>query len=251
MKKTLPVAVLGALVLAHVTCNQVILTAPPGSTLLLSINPEFIPAHGGVAVVSALVIEPTGTPVPDGTVVQFFTTLGRIDEQGKTNDGVARVNLTSDARSGTAQVTAFSGDAADGPLPVEIGAVLPENVVVTADPPRINLSVSRTTHVFAYVLDVNGNPVPNVPVLFRVIGVPQPVPSVSPQPSPTPTPVPTPPTTDFIDSQNPVHTDTNGRAEAIVRTQRVAGTPAIIRVEAVVLGGGGELITNFVDIPVQ
>jgi hypothetical protein len=240
-RKTLAVAAVAALVLAHVTCNQAILTAPPGATLFLSINPGFIPAHGGVAVVSALVMEPAGTPVPDGTVVQFFTTLGRIDEQGKTNDGVARVNLTSDARSGIAEVTAISGEASDGPVEVQIGAFLPENVFVTADPPRINLSVSRTTHVFAYVVDANGNPVPNVLVLFRVVGVAQ--------PSPSPAPSPTPPATDFIDSQNPVFTDTNGRAEVIVRTQRAAGTPAVIRVEAVVLGAAQP--TGFVDIPVQ
>ena len=85
-------------------CHQVILTAPPGSTITLIANPGFISANGGVSVISALVFEPAGTPVPDGTVVQFFTNLGRIDEQGKTNDGVARVNLVADSRSGLLRV---------------------------------------------------------------------------------------------------------------------------------------------------
>src|SRR5437867_1464828 len=91
------------------TCNQAIMNAPPGSTITLIANPEFIAAHGDVSVISGLVLKATGDPVPDGTVVQFFTNLGRIDEQGKTNDGVVRVNLVSDSRSGTATVTAVSG----------------------------------------------------------------------------------------------------------------------------------------------
>jgi hypothetical protein len=96
-------------------CGQVILTAPAGSRLVLEANPPFIEAHGGVSVITAVVIEPAGTPVPDGTVVQFFTTLGRIDEQGRTNDGVARVNLLATSLSGVASVTAVSGGEAPEP----------------------------------------------------------------------------------------------------------------------------------------
>ena len=85
------------------SCGQALLSAPSGSTLQIFVNPPFIAANGDTAVVSVLAIEPAGTPVPDGTVVQFFTTLGQIDEQAKTNDGVARVNLISDARNGHGQ----------------------------------------------------------------------------------------------------------------------------------------------------
>ena len=95
-------------VLGAVHC-QAILTAPLGSVLRMEANPPFIEANGGVSVISVAVIEPTGTVVPDGTVVQFFTTLGQIDEQGKTNDGIARVNLRSTGLSGVASVTAVSG----------------------------------------------------------------------------------------------------------------------------------------------
>ncbi|MFI5183889.1 MAG: hypothetical protein ACHQNV_05795, partial [Vicinamibacteria bacterium] len=65
--------VLLLLALVHVTCNHAILTAPPGSSLALFANPAFISANGDVSVISALVIEPAGTVVADGTVVQFFT----------------------------------------------------------------------------------------------------------------------------------------------------------------------------------
>jgi adhesin/invasin len=167
-------------------------------------------------------------------VVQFFTTLGRIQEQGKTNDGVARVNLTSDSRSGNATVTAISGAAeVDSPLTIEVGAVLPERVIVIASPPRIVLSVSRTTHVFATVLDASGNPVANVPVIFRVAAANA--------------------STEFMESGGrPIFTDTNGRAEDVVRTQRPVGSPpGTITVEAVVLSGTPITTGNTVVIPVQ
>ena len=112
-KKPLAAAVLAVSAWA---CHQAILTAPAGSAMSLFANPTFICSNGCTSTISAIVIEAnTNTPVADGTVVQFFTTLGRIEEQGKTNDGVARVNLISDGRSGTAGITAFSGSATAQP----------------------------------------------------------------------------------------------------------------------------------------
>jgi hypothetical protein len=186
------------LVLFLGTCNQAIMTAPPGSTFAtgtLVANPGFIAAHGDVSVISGLVLKATGIPVADGTVVQFFTNLGKIDEQGKTNDGVVRVNLVSDSRSGTATVTAFTGASAgpsflDGPVvgfstgsitggsavsaamdtataTVIIGSARPDHVVLTANPPRIKTGTSTT--LLAQVFDKDGNPVANVPVIFQII----------------------------------------------------------------------------------
>jgi hypothetical protein len=105
----------GALALSGIaawSCHQVPFTAPPGSLIQLSANPQKVPAYGGVSIISALVIEPAGTLVPDGTVVQFFTNMGTIDPQGKTNDGVATVKFVSDTRSGTATIQACSGGGA-------------------------------------------------------------------------------------------------------------------------------------------
>lgn len=154
------------------SCGQALLTAPVGSTLAISVNPPFIAANGDVAIVSVLALEPAGTPVPDGTVVQFFTTLGVIDEQGKTNDGVARVNLRSDSRSGTAKVTVFSGPATTT-ADVIIGATRPARMVPVLIDARIDLSQGVSTARFKVtVLDSNGNPVASVPVRFSVVDNP-------------------------------------------------------------------------------
>jgi hypothetical protein len=195
---------------------QAILTAPPESTIVLSANPTFIPANRGVSVLTATVIEPAGTPVPDGTVVQFFTSLGVISEQGKTNDGVARVNLISDSRSGRALVTARSGANESNEIEVAIGSVLPTFVLVTASPGR--LTSSRSAQIVANVNDENGNGVPNVPVIFEVIQ------GTAPSPSPSPG---LPGFTEELESGGrPVFTDNSGRAHDVLSTRYPRDLPA-------------------------
>jgi hypothetical protein len=204
-----------ALALAAFTlgCGQAIITAPIGSTMAMNINPPFISANGDAAVVSVLVLEPAGTPVPDGTVVQFFTTLGRIDEQGKTNDGVARVNLQSDTRSGTARISAFSGPAtATGE--VTVGSTRPTRVIMALIDARIDLSDGRSIARFkATVTDANGNFVVSVPVRFSVVDSPA---------------------TDSILGSDTT-TDNNGDAFSAVQTKRTA--PGTIRVRVQVFAG--------------
>jgi hypothetical protein len=236
MRGTRILALMTALALC--ACQQVILTAPPGSTIFLTANPPSIPAYGGVSVISGLISEAAGTPVSDGTVVQFFTTLGRIDEQGKTSDGVVRVNLVSDGRSGEATVTAFSGGGSAAPAPtassspgnaggsasssttgqvtVKIGSSLPAHMVLVAVPNR--LTDQRWSRITANVFDGSGNPLARVPVIFTIGGS-------------TPTPTPTPTTVragigtaltqaeDWLDSDSaPVFTDNNGQAFDVLRT---------------------------------
>jgi hypothetical protein len=233
---------------AQLTCHQAILTAPPGSTLTLFANPPFIPANGGVSVISALVIEPAGTPVADGTVIQCFTTLGRVDEQSKTNDGVARFNLVSDSRSGTAVVTCSSGGPAEpGPAPsaspttapvptpggsgsgsvqVVIGSARPDKVFVTADPNPIQADGPRESVISAFVVDEFGNAVANVQVFFSFKD---------------------PPTTERLEGEGqPKFTDNNGRAQDVLRTQYPPGSvPKQVTIVATVPTGElGEVVVT-------
>jgi hypothetical protein len=174
--------------------------------ITMSASPSFVPANGGVSVITAILVEPAGTFAPDGTEVFFFTNLGRVDASGKSVDGVVRVNFVSDSRSGKATVTGISG----GPAPsapttptttqpaggaldvtasastvprvlaagdiataqnqdqvtIDIGNALPTRVLVTANPPV--LANARAATIVANVFDANGNPVQNVPVFFTL-----------------------------------------------------------------------------------
>jgi hypothetical protein len=248
------------------SCNQAIMTAPQGSTLTLTANPTFIPANGGVSVISALLIEPAGTPVADGTVVQFFTDLGSIPEQGKTNDGVCRVNFVSDSRSGDAHITAVSGggslptpsststtlpstttttlagqtvgisaaagDAvgiasdASSTVTVTIGNPNTGSVFVVADPPRI--TNSRSTHIIANVFDGSGNPIRSVPVFFSIVKDPA---------------------TEFMDDPGPVFTDNNGQASSVMRTRR--STSGTATVQASVPGGKAGTVDVAIVVPTE
>lgn len=210
---------------ALASCGQAILSAPTGSTLQIFVNPSFINANGDKAVVSVLATEPAGTPVPDGTVIQFFTTLGSIDEQAKTNDGVARVNLISDARNGTAVVTAASG-----PVSVQL-----ENIVIGA--PRvstvrtqaletIDLRQGRSqASVRATVLDDKGNPIPGIIVRFTVTQSPA---------------------TDRFPHGSDVTTNNNGEAVNTVQTSRTTAGTITIKVEVL-----APLTGTIPDITVQ
>jgi hypothetical protein len=192
-------------------------------------NPPFIPANGGVSVISCLLVEPAGFPVPDGTVMQCFTTLGRIDPQGETKDGVARVNLVSDSRSGTASVTCVSGGPAVAPsvspsaspspvvggggsggtgsasTTVAIGSALPARIVVVPNPPR--LASNRCTTIVATVYDANGNPVFNVPIILSVSSTAGPVEEF------------------FQGGSSPIFTDTNGQVSDVMCTRRPVDDP--------------------------
>lgn len=238
-------ALLVLLALGQSTCNQAILTAPSGSSLDMFANPTFISSNGGVSVISVLVIEPAGTPVPDGTVVQFFTDLGDIPEQGKTNDGVVRVNLRATGRSGEANITAFSGGGnAPTPTPsptptpgsgtetvflaaagntatakVTIGTVGANSVLVTADPSRI--TNSRSTQITATVFDATGNPLPGAPVYFDVD------PALGGA-------------TNYMDSGGQARfTDSNGQAFDVMRTRNTVAGTATVRARVPTGGTGG------------
>jgi hypothetical protein len=196
-------------------CETAPLTAPDGSTIILQANPTFVIANGGTSVVTAVVVEPAGTFVPDGTEVTFLTSLGRVDQVGKTVNGLARVNFVSDARSGTATITALSGQASGAPPTVDItvGSALPSRVAVTADPPHI--SAGRPATLRATVFDERGNPVQNVPVSFSVTG-----------------------STVRLDSGGAfLYTDSNGQVTDTLRTSAPAGSTGTVTVTATTANG--------------
>ena len=182
--------------LAAATCEKVPLTAAPGTTLTLIANPTFVAANGGRSLLTAILIEPAGTFVPDGTEVFFFTDLGTVaDQSAKTVNGVARTYFIADSLSGDAHVQAISGGpAAAAPSAsaspggggtggggvsvsggtgsdsktITVGSANPVKVLVSASPQRL-IPPGRSS-IVANVFDGNGNPVRNVPVIFSIFG---------------------------------------------------------------------------------
>ena len=223
-----------------IACESVPLTAAPGTSMTLIANPPFVIASGGVSVVTAILVEPAGTFVPDGTEVFFFTDLGRVDASGKTVNGVARVNFVADSRSGQATITAISGGPAPAASPatgtgagtgsasvkISIGSSLPTRVLVAANPQRI--TSPRQSTITATVLDQFGNPVQNVPVAFSLSG------SLIEE--------------TLTSGGAPLFTDSNGQArDTLVTKAPAGGVQKTVTVAATTANGIEGSVTVFID----
>jgi PKD repeat protein len=156
------------------SCDRVPLTAPTQSTIQLFSAAPSVPLNGSVDLI-ATITEQAGTPVPDGTLVSFTTTLGRVDpSETRTDNGKATVKLMAGTQSGTARVTAFSGAATSGTgdnatagasIEVLIGAAAAQTVAVRAEPASVPPS-GGSVQIIALVLDESGNLLSGIPVTF-------------------------------------------------------------------------------------
>jgi len=151
--------------LIEVSCDKAALTAPTGSTITLFSNTTIVPL-GGTAEITAQVFASGNIPVHNGTVVTFTTTIGNFDPvECRTHDGTCTVRLTPGSTSGKATVRAFSGGINSGDLALTIGAAAVAHVTLGSSSSTVPSNGGSVT-LIAVVVDADGNPVPNVPVLF-------------------------------------------------------------------------------------
>jgi hypothetical protein len=202
-----------------ISCDKMPLSAPTESTITLYASSTTVGLNGSVDI-TATVIESAGTPVQNGTVVTFTTTLGTIEpNEARTNNGKATVKLLAGTRSGTAEVRAFSGGISSGdPLTVTVGAAAAGKVELLANPSALPAS-GGVVQLTAVVSDAVGNRLSSVPVTF---------------------------TTDAgVLSTTSATTDGNGEARSSLSTTAKA------RVTASVVGGTSTSLTATLDIPVR
>lgn len=160
------IVILMAAFLAAAGCDKLPLLAPTNSTITLFAAQTVLPLNGSTEVV-ATVVESAGTPVQNGTVVTFTTTLGSIEpREARTDAGKVTVRFNSGGQSGTAEIKAVSGGATvKDALKIDIGAAVADNVQLTATPGSVS-SLGGTVLLSATVTDKNGNRVSGVPVGF-------------------------------------------------------------------------------------
>lgn len=146
-------------------CDKVPLTAPTNTTIRLNASVTTV-ATGGTLDITAVVIESAGTPVQNGTVVTFSSSLGSTDpHEARTTNGQATVRYLAGAQSGTAKVSAFSGGSKSDDLEILVGAAGAGAVSLRADSTILSTSGS-TVDVIATVVDTGGNPLRGAPVQF-------------------------------------------------------------------------------------
>ena len=202
-----------------VSCDKMPLAAPTESTITLYASSTTVGLNGSVDI-TATVIESAGTPVQNGTVVTFTTTLGTIEPlEARTNNGKATVKLLSGTKSGTAEVRAFSGGTTStDALTITVGAAAAGKVELLANPSALPAS-GGVVQLTAVVSDGAGNRLSSVPVTF---------------------------TTDAgVLAATSATTDGNGEARSSLQTTAKA------RVTASVVGGTSSSLTASLDIPVR
>ncbi|HSP90096.1 MAG TPA: PKD domain-containing protein [Vicinamibacterales bacterium] len=204
---------------AATSCDKMPLAAPTDSVITLFANSTTVGFNGSIEI-TATVIESAGTPVQNGTVVNFTTTLGTIEpNEARTNNGKATVRFLAGTRSGTAEVRAFSGGISTGdPLSVTVGAAAAGRVELLANPSALP-AAGGVVQLTAIVSDASGNRLSGIPVSF---------------------------TTDAgILAPTTATSDGNGEARAALTTTGKA------RVTASVVGGTSSSLSATLDIPVR
>jgi len=161
-------------------CDKLPLLAPSGTVITLFAASNVLPINNSVEIIATVIEQGTapasgqqqqatagaGTPVHNGTLVTFTTTLGVVEpREARTHNGQVTVRLIADGRSGVATVIAFSGGARSAELSINVGAAAVERIILTADPQSLGPS-GGTTQITARVEDTNGNGLGFVPVTF-------------------------------------------------------------------------------------
>lgn len=146
-------------------CDKVPLLAPTNSTIRLNASVGVVPVNGSLDLV-AVVIESAGTPVQNGTVVTFQSSLGTIEpREGRTTNGQVTVKYLSGGQSGKAKISAFSGGSKSEDLEILVGGAGAAAVTLRADT-TVLPSTGGTAALVATVLDTGGNPIRGVAVTF-------------------------------------------------------------------------------------
>src|SRR4051812_21594876 len=174
-------------------CDKVPLVAPSGSVITLFAAANTVPLNGDVEIVANVIENGTtqsaptpgtttpgtgttgttsttsagaGTPVQNGTLVSFTTTIGRLEpSEARTSNGQVRVRFFPGNQSGTATITAFSGGASGKLENLKVGSAAVERLIVSASPQTLPPGGGPST-ITARVEDVSGAGVPGVPVTF-------------------------------------------------------------------------------------
>ena len=178
-------------------CDKVPLLAPTGSVISLFASSSTVPLNSEIEIIANVIENGTaqtpstpatpttpgatpaapttptstttagaGTPVQNGTLVSFTTTIGRIEpSEARTNNGQVRVRFISSGQSGTATITAFSGGASGKLENLKVGSAGVERLLVSASPQTLGPSGGSST-ITARVEDVSGTGMAGIAVTF-------------------------------------------------------------------------------------
>src|SRR3954453_10962530 len=163
-------------------CDKVPLLAPTGTVITLIPTSTTVALNSQMQIVATVIehgassggsgtgtsstASTGGTPVQNGTLITFTTTIGRIEpSEARTNNGQVTVMLITGSESGTPTITAYSGGATSTNSTIKVGTSAVKTVTINAAPSTLG-SAGGSTSVPASVVNEAGGGVPGVPVTF-------------------------------------------------------------------------------------
>ncbi|CAN5391824.1 hypothetical protein BH23ACI1_BH23ACI1_09940 [soil metagenome] len=177
------IGAIGVLALAA-ACEKMPLLAPTGTVISLFPTATNVALNSEIEIVATLIEQgvaqtpgtgtgtgatgtpSAGTPVHNGTLVTFTSTVGRVEpREARTQNGQVRVKFIAGGQSGTARITAYSGGAVATLDNLLIGTAAAGRITVTATQQTLG-SAGGSTEVLARVENEGGTPLPGVPVTF-------------------------------------------------------------------------------------
>ncbi len=216
------------LIVGLVGCDSVEPVAPPGTVLTISANPSRIPSDGA-SEIRVTARKPNGTPLNEGTVISFGTTVGQIQPSVPVDArGEAVTMLRGDDQFGMATVTASAGGSEAATVDVQVG--LPATSITLQATPTSVPETGGELELVALVRDDQGRPLAKAQVNFLT-------------------------DTGTLDSGGLLRmTDSNGRAEDTLLIE--AGDLDVLpgdtfQIEAAVGSGTGSVISDVRTISIQ
>ena len=196
-RTALPLLAACALISAASACDKMPLLAPSGTVITIFPASTTVALNGETEIVATVIENGTtattpppgtgngtgngtgtgtgttttsssgaGTPVQNGTLVSFTTTIGRIEpREARTQNGEVRVKFFSGGQSGTAIITAYSGGATGRLENLKVGTAAVERLIATASQQTLG-PAGGSTEVQARVEDATGAGLPGIPVQF-------------------------------------------------------------------------------------
>jgi hypothetical protein len=185
----------GVAMVSASACDKVPLLAPTGTVITLYATATTVPINGEVELIATAIengvastpttgtggtgtTTPTtgtttttsttgaGTPVQNGTLISFTTTIGRIEpSEARTTNGQVKVKFIAGGQSGNATITAYSGGASAKIENLPVGSAAVDHVILTATPQTLSAS-GGSTEVAARVENATGLGVSGIPVNF-------------------------------------------------------------------------------------
>lgn len=169
-------------------CEKMPLLAPTGTVITLLPSATNVALNGEIEIVATLIEQGTtqapppsngdggtttstgtpgaGTPVHNGTLVTFTSTIGSVEpREARTQNGQVRVRFRAGAQSGTARITAYSGGASATLDNVLVGTAAAERVLINASPQTLGPAGGNSL-ISARVEDTAGSALVGVPVSF-------------------------------------------------------------------------------------